>query len=465
MQEVFSTAAALVALALATAVVTGAQPVGCPGDVKADSDWAGHNILHKEIITKTAKECCQACASHTGCKFWTRSVSSSQPPLGRCYLKDSATASRAAPGFEAGMMDSGPAPPGPSPGPSPPSPGPPGTPDSFSGVGVVPLACAPGRARQQWVMDGSGRIMSGANRSMCITLGGGGHGELLFTAPCVAGALLPGQNFSLRPTLWPAYPGQLLTGAAGGACVALRGCCDGGPLELMPCSKCNPSDASISPPPDCLMTWDSSAGTLTTVASGLCLDAGTALPRRACGSPATAQLPFCNRTLTPAERAADLVGRLTLVEKTAGVLSMYMSDTSTSNGTSIDHNLRQTAGVMRLGIPPLLFNEAMHGISALPLPNGSGPTEFPEQITQTASFNRTLWRSVANALGHEGRALANAGLDANNYWAPDVNPYRDPRYGRGQETGGEDAWLNAQVATGTFCAHALRPAHRTSTDL
>ena len=122
-------------------------------------------------------------------------------------------------------------------------------------------------------------------------------------------------------------------------------------------------------------------------------------------------------------------------------------DTSTSDGTDIDHNLRQTAGVMRLGVPPMLYNEAMHGISALCLVNGSCPTEFPNQIGQTASFNRTLWKAVASALGHEGRALANAGLDANNYWAPDVNPYRDPRYGRGQETGGEDAWLNEQVAT------------------
>ena len=53
---------------------------------------------------------------------------------------------------------------------------------------------------------------------------------------------------------------------------------------------------------------------------------------------------------------------------------------------------------------------------------------------------------MGSALGREGRALHNANLDAANFWAPDVNPFRDPRYGRGQETGGEDAFVNAEVA-------------------
>ena len=58
-------------------------------------------------------------------------------------------------------------------------------------------------------------------------------------------------------------------------------------------------------------------------------------------------------------------------------------------------------------------------------------------LPSAASFNRSLWRAVGSALGREGRALHNANLDAANFWAPDVNPFRDPRYGRGQETGGE----------------------------
>ena len=65
----------------------------------------------------------------------------------------------------------------------------------------------------------------------------------------------------------------------------------------------------------------------------------------------------------------------------------------------------------------MLYNEAMHGIAALCLTtNGSCPTSFGMQITQTASFNRSAWRAVASALGREGRSLYNAGLDAANFW-------------------------------------------------
>lgn len=290
---------------------------------------------------------------------------------------------------------------------------------------------------QAWELDG-GRIRSAANRSLCLTAGldsGPARGGVLYTEPCAEPGLAPSQNFSLQPSPWPGSPGTLIT-SGDGECVTMRGCCDGGPFQLASCGNCNPNLPGVSPPADCLMEYNVTAATFTTVASGLCLDTGMELPQRACSTPSTAAMPFCNSTLPPAVRATDLVGRLTLHEKTAGVLSNIMSDQSMSNGTAIDHNLRQTAGIMRLGVPPLLYNEAMHGISALCLPNGSCPTVFPNQITQTAAFNRSMWRSVASALGYEGRALANAGLDANNYWAPDVNPYRDPRYGRGQETGG-----------------------------
>jgi beta-D-xylosidase 4 len=210
--------------------------------------------------------------------------------------------------------------------------------------------------------------------------------------------------------------------------------------------------------PDCELDWVQlrpNLGRLKTVVSELCIDYGSEddteiLPRFACALPATQHLPFCNRSLTAEARAADLTPRLTVQEKASGVLAMLMTHTSYLNGTEVNYNLRQTAGIPRLGIPPMKYNEAMHGIVALCLHNGSCPTSFPMQITQTASFNRSLWRAVATALGTEGRALYNAGLDAANYWAPDVNPFRDPRYGRGQETGGEDAWVNGQVASEYF---------------
>ena len=120
------------------------------------------------------------------------------------------------------------------------------------------------------------------------------------------------------------------------------------------------------------------------------------------------------------------------------------------DGTDVFHNLRFTAGVARLGVPPILYNEALHGPIALCLPPSLGgrcPTMWPIHILQSAAFNRTLWRKIATQIGREGRALSNAGLDAANFWGPDVNPFRDPRYGRGQETPGEDAWVNAELAT------------------
>ena len=71
----------------------------------------------------------------------------------------------------------------------------------------------------------------------------------------------------------------------------------------------------------------------------------------------------------------------------SGILAMLMVPTSYANATPVHDNLRQTAGVARLGIPPMHYNEAMHGIVALCLPSGACPTAFPEQITQSEFRN------------------------------------------------------------------------------
>lgn len=55
-----------------------------------------------------------------------------------------------------------------------------------------------------------------------------------------------------------------------------------------------------------------------------------------------------------------------------------------------------------------------------------------------ASFNRTLWREIGSAVAVEGRAMYNGGQAGLTYWAPNINVFRDPRWGRGQETPGED---------------------------
>ena len=59
------------------------------------------------------------------------------------------------------------------------------------------------------------------------------------------------------------------------------------------------------------------------------------------------------------------------------------------------------------------------------------PTSFPEPIGQAASFNEGLWHSVAKAIGLEGRALVNGGVHGPNVFAPNINLWRDPRWGRG----------------------------------
>ncbi|XP_051218388.1 probable beta-D-xylosidase 6 [Lolium perenne] len=145
-----------------------------------------------------------------------------------------------------------------------------------------------------------------------------------------------------------------------------------------------------------------------------------------CASAAANSYPFCNASLSFPARARALVSLLTLDEKIA-----QLSNTA--------------AGAPRLGVPPYeWWSESLHGLAD----NGpgvnfsSGPvaraTMFPQVILSAASFNRSLWRAVAEAVAVEARAMHNAGQAGLTYWAPNINVFRDPRWGRGQETPGED---------------------------
>ncbi|KAF0894313.1 hypothetical protein E2562_038282 [Oryza meyeriana var. granulata] len=147
---------------------------------------------------------------------------------------------------------------------------------------------------------------------------------------------------------------------------------------------------------------------------------------RPCASPASNSYPFCNATLPLPTRARALVSLLTLDEKIA-----QLSNTA--------------AGVPRLGIPSFeWWSESLHGVCD----NGpgvnfsSGPvrsaTIFPQVILSAAAFNRSLWHAVAEAIAVEARAMHNAGQAGLTFWAPNINVFRDPRWGRGQETPGED---------------------------
>ncbi|CAL5014610.1 unnamed protein product [Urochloa decumbens] len=144
---------------------------------------------------------------------------------------------------------------------------------------------------------------------------------------------------------------------------------------------------------------------------------------------------FCNRSATPAARAADLVSRLTLAEKV---------------GFLVD----KQAALPRLGIPAYeWWSEALHGVSYVGpgtrfSPLVPGATSFPQPILTAASFNVTLFRAIGEVVSNEARAMHNVGLAGLTFWSPNINIFRDPRWGRGQETPGEDPLLTSKYAVG-----------------
>ncbi|KAK8085654.1 hypothetical protein PG997_006925 [Apiospora hydei] len=108
-----------------------------------------------------------------------------------------------------------------------------------------------------------------------------------------------------------------------------------------------------------------------------------------------------------------------------------------------------SAGSARLGLPAHeWWSEATHGVGSAPgvqFPKAprdfNHATSFPAPILTAASFDDALMRAVGDVVGIEGRAFANHGFSGFNYWAPNMNPFREPRWGRGQETPGEDVLL------------------------
>ncbi|KAK7301244.1 hypothetical protein RJT34_12105 [Clitoria ternatea] len=156
-------------------------------------------------------------------------------------------------------------------------------------------------------------------------------------------------------------------------------------------------------------------------------------PPYACGSESSTY-PFCNPKLGISERAKDLVSRLTLDEKIAQLVNTAPS-------------------IPRLGIPSYQWwSEALHGVADAGIGitfNGiiKSATSFPQVILTAASFDPNLWYQISKAIGREARAVYNAGeAKGMTFWAPNINIFRDPRWGRGQETPGEDPLVTAEYA-------------------
>lgn len=143
------------------------------------------------------------------------------------------------------------------------------------------------------------------------------------------------------------------------------------------------------------------------------------------------QLPFQNPSLSVDERVNDLISRLTLEEKVA-----LMCD--------------QSDAVPRLGIRKFnWWSEALHGYA-----NNDSVTVFPQPIGMAASFNDELVYKIFSAVSDEARAkyhehLRRGGENKRflslSVWTPNINIFRDPRWGRGQETYGEDPYLMTRM--------------------
>jgi beta-glucosidase len=148
-------------------------------------------------------------------------------------------------------------------------------------------------------------------------------------------------------------------------------------------------------------------------------------------------LPFRDPDLPLALRVEDLIARLTVAEK-------------------VDQLGMDTQGVPRLGLPAYQWwNEALHGVAR----NGIA-TVFPQAIALAATWNPDLHFRVAEVISTEARAKYHAAVRASGgatkiyegltLWSPNINIFRDPRWGRGQETYGECPFLTSRFAI-AFC--------------
>ncbi|RPH35277.1 glucan 1,4-alpha-glucosidase, partial [bacterium] len=144
----------------------------------------------------------------------------------------------------------------------------------------------------------------------------------------------------------------------------------------------------------------------------------------------TTQAPYLNPKLPFDERVKDLLGRLTLEEK-------------------VSQMQNHAPAIPRLGIPAYdWWNEALHGVA-----RAGVATVFPQAIGLAATWDTELMLDVATVISEEARAKYHEALRNDQhgiyqgltFWSPNINIFRDPRWGRGQETYGEDPYLTGRL--------------------
>ncbi len=154
------------------------------------------------------------------------------------------------------------------------------------------------------------------------------------------------------------------------------------------------------------------------------------LPCAAWAQDSQAKLPYLDPSLTPEQRAKDIVSRMTLEEKVSQMQNVAVA-------------------IPRLGIPAYdWWNEALHGDARAGL-----ATVFPQAIGLAATWDTDLMHRIADTISTEARAKYNEAMrndDHSRYhgltfWSPNINIFRDPRWGRGQETYGEDPFLTSRM--------------------
>ncbi len=140
-------------------------------------------------------------------------------------------------------------------------------------------------------------------------------------------------------------------------------------------------------------------------------------------------LPYLDISRPPEQRAADLVHRMTLEQKASQLVN-------------------QARAIPSLNVPAYdWWSESLHGVAR------NGSTEFPEPIGLAATFDAPAIHQMAAVIGTEGRIMHAQAVRAGHssifegldFWAPNINIFRDPRWGRGQETYGEDPFLTARM--------------------
>jgi len=153
-----------------------------------------------------------------------------------------------------------------------------------------------------------------------------------------------------------------------------------------------------------------------------------------CSHAQTEKIPFWDYKLSFEQRAKDIVSRLTLDEKVAQMLNA-------------------TPAIPRFGIPAYdWWNEILHGVARTPF----RVTVYPQAIAMAATWDTNSLQTMADYSAMEGRAIHNKAIETNKtgdryvgltYWTPNINIFRDPRWGRGQETYGEDPFLTATLGS------------------